>query len=170
MKEHISPRTPRHQRRISGRAQDRHVDDPYKAQHKPGEPSVCSTCGAVFHDGRWRWMMRPKEAAAVTCQACHRIKDKFPAGELTLKGAFVATHKDELLGLARHNEELENKEHPLNRIMGIESDGAKILITTTDIHLPRRIGEALSHAYHGRLDFKYDEDGYFVRVHWEREK
>ncbi|MFI5024313.1 MAG: BCAM0308 family protein [Alphaproteobacteria bacterium] len=170
MKQHVSKRTPRHQRRTDGRSQDTHIGDTYKMQQKLPEPCVCSACGAVFHEGRWTWKMRPTQAVGVTCQACLRIKDKYPAGELTLKGAFAVAHKDELLALARHNEALENKERPLNRIMGIESDGDTILITTTDIHLPRRIGEALSHAYHGRLAFKYDEDGYFVRVHWEREK
>jgi hypothetical protein len=170
MKQHISPRASRRKRRIAGRAQDPHVDDPYKAQHKPPEPSVCSACGAVFHEGRWRWMMRPPEAEETVCQACHRIKDGYPAGTLMLKGAFLRHHRDEVLALARHNEELEKKEHPLNRIMGIEQDGDRIVISTTDIHLPRRIGEAMRHAYHGKLDFQYDADSYFIRVSWEREE
>ena len=40
------------------------------------------------------------------------------------------------------------------------------IITTTDIHLPRRIGQALHSAYKGSLDVHYDEEGYFIRVHW----
>lgn len=41
------------------------------------------------------------------------------------------------------------------------------MITTTDIHLPRRIGEAVKRAYHGNLKEHFEEDGYFVRVDWE---
>jgi len=42
-------------------------------------------------------------------------------------------------------------------------------VTTTDIHLPRRIGEALVSAYDGALDLTYDEDGYFLRANWHRD-
>jgi hypothetical protein len=43
------------------------------------------------------------------------------------------------------------------------------VITTTDIHLPRRIGEALHRAYEGDLDFHYEEEAYSIRVTWRRE-
>jgi hypothetical protein len=53
--------------------------------------------------------------------------------------------------------------------MKIEDMGDQIVVTTTEIHLPRRIGEALKSAFDGDLDFNYDEDGYFVRVGWRRD-
>ena len=53
--------------------------------------------------------------------------------------------------------------------MAIEEQGDAIVVRTTDIHLPRRIGEALQHAYHGELDFRYEEETYFLRVHWTRD-
>ena len=40
---------------------------------------------------------------------------------------------------------------------------------TTDIHLPRRIGEALHHAHRGELDFHYDKEAYAIRVSWRRD-
>ena len=48
----------------------------------------------------------------------------------------------ELINLARNEEAAEKSEHPLNRIASIEQVDAGIVIKTTDIHLPRRIGEA----------------------------
>lgn len=169
MKPYAPRRTPERGRRIGGHAQDTQIADPYMAQQKLAEPAVCSTCGAVFHNGRWTWAPRPAMAEETTCQACHRIKDKYPAGQLTLKGAFARGHKDEILRLARHKEALENKEHPLNRIMAVEENAQSIVINTTDLHLPHRIGEALRHAFHGALDVHYDEGGYFVRATWKRE-
>ena len=169
MKQHTSPRASRHKRRIGGRAQDPDIGDPYQARHKPAGPSVCSECAAVFQEGHWSWRARPPECEVTICPACHRIKDRYPAGLLTLNGPFVHKHKEEILRLARHNEELEKQEHPLNRIMEIEERDEEIVISTTDIHLPRRIGEAMHHAYHGQLDFRYDEDSYFIRVDWTRE-
>ena len=44
----------------------------------------------------------------------------------------------------------------------------RLVITTTDTHLPRRIGEALSHAYHGTLDLQYADEDQLIRVNWTR--
>jgi len=123
----------------------------------------------MFEKGRWRWAAAAPEAGEAICPACRRIRDDYPAGLLTLRGAFVARNRDEILGLARNNETLENRTHPLNRIMSIEDGDGEMLIRTTDIHLPRRIGDALKHAYKGDLSFAYDEDGYFIRALWQRD-
>ena len=57
---------------------------------------------------------------------------------------------------------------PLNRIISIEKDAHGIEINTTDIHLPRRIGEAIKRALHGEIEDSFEKDGYFVRVNWTR--
>jgi hypothetical protein len=145
------------------------VHDPYKTRLKLTEPTACPQCGAIFHKGRWTWDERPPEAKEELCQACHRINDKYPAGVLTLSGAFVRGHRREILNLARNTEAVEKAEHPLHRIMAIEQRDDEIDVTATDIHLPRRIGQALHDAYEGDLDFRYDAEGYFIRVHWRRE-
>lgn len=156
-------------RRIAGRAQLDHILDPYQRQQKPGEPTVCRQCGAVYHRGRWSWSTAPAGAHEDLCSACRRANDKLPAGIVTLSGAFARAHKDEIISLARHQEEVENKEHPLNRILDIRDDGKAITIETADIHLPRRIGEAIARAFHGALDEHFDEQGYFLRVTWHRD-
>lgn len=69
--------------------------------------------------------------------------------------------------LAR-NEQHQRAEHPLKRIMAIEQQKDSVLVTTTDIHLARGIGEALRHAYQGELDLKYNADEHLLRVHWSR--
>jgi hypothetical protein len=43
------------------------------------------------------------------------------------------------------------------------------VITTTDIHVPRRIGEALKNAYHGTLDYHFEPEEYRLRVRWTRD-
>ncbi|MGZ3252878.1 MAG: BCAM0308 family protein, partial [Burkholderiaceae bacterium] len=62
----------------------------------------------------------------------------------------------------------EKAEHSLQRIMDIEEHADKLMITTTDIHLARGIGEALEHAYRGTLDFNYTDAEYLLRVSWQR--
>ncbi len=149
-----------------GRAQQDHIIDPYRWTHKPSEPAVCPQCGAVYQGGRWSWGDRPAAAVELTCQACHRINDKYPAGVVNLAGPRLVRLKDQILQLARHQEEAEREEHPLNRIMDIQEGDDTVVINTTDIHLPRRIGEAVERAYKGELKAHFDESGYFVRVDW----
>lgn len=160
---------PQSGRRTSGRAQEPTITDPYKAGGKLRQPTVCPQCQAVFHDGRWRWIARPAEAEEQLCPACHRINDKFPAGIVTIETAAVPEHKEEILRLLRNTEKAERKEHALGRIMEIEDKAGRLTVTTTDIHLPRRIGEALERSFQGRSSFDYDDNSYFVRVHWARQ-
>lgn len=159
------------QRWRSDRMLQEHVHDPYKTRLKLPEPTVCPRCGALYHEGRWTWAARPAgEVNEELCQACHRVNDRYPAGALTLRGAFVATHKAEIVELARHTEKAEADEHPLHRIIEVDERPGEIEITTTDIHLPRRIGEAVHRAFAGEFDFHYDESGYFLRGTWVRDE
>lgn len=162
------PETPKSRGGRSDRLIQERVHDPYKSKSKLPEPTVCPQCHAVYHEGRWTWMARPARSHEELCPACHRIRDKYPAGFLTLKGEFLKAHQEEILNLARNEEEEEKAEHPLQRIMAIEQEGEAIVLTTTDMHLVRRIGEALHHAYHGELEVHYIEEGSILRVSWQR--
>jgi hypothetical protein len=147
---------------------DEPVHDPYLERGKFAEPAVCPDCGAVFHQGRWQWSLPPLGAQPIRCAACRRIREHLPAGFVAIEGDFAQPHRAELLGLVRHIEERDKAEHPMKRIMAIEEQGGTLLITTTDIHLARSIGEALHHAYQGDLDFHYNPDEYLLRIRWRR--
>lgn len=142
------------------------IHDSYKTRGKLPEPTVCSQCGAIFHEGRWQWGKAPAGAHQGICPACHRIHDHFPAGFLTLEGPFFQSNRDEIMRLVHNEEQRERAEHPLKRIMDIEESDGEVLVTTTDIHLARRIGEAVHHAYQGELEFHYNPDENLLRVHW----
>lgn len=142
--------------------------DSYKSAQKPAGPVVCPGCAAVFHAGRWQWGERPEGAAELLCPTCHRVRDSFPSGFVHVGGTFFAAHRDELLSLLRHHEEKARAEHPQARIMAIDDEADGVLVTTADIHLARDLGDALLHAYHGKLDFHYNEGERLLRVHWRR--
>lgn len=146
--------------------EDRH--DPYQAKQKLPEPTVCPECGAVFHNGRWQWLARPAQAHEASCPACQRSRDKMPAGYVSISGDFFASRRDELLHLIRNEEARAKAEHPLKRILDIEDGNGGALVTTTDIHLARGIGEALHHAYQGELEYHYNEQEQLLRVAWQR--
>jgi hypothetical protein len=142
--------------------------DTYKNRGKLSEPTVCSGCGAVFLNGRWSWAAAPLGAHKAHCPACQRIADRVPAGRVGMGGAFLREHREEILSLVRNVEATEKKEHPLERIMAISDEGDQTVVTTTGIHLARRIGESLSHSYQGGLDFRYGDGEDSIRVTWSR--
>lgn len=144
------------------------VHDSYKAGRKLREPTRCPDCGAVYEKGRWIWGTAPAAAHEVRCPACHRIHDKFPAGFLTLQGAFLEGHRDEILQLMRNHEAREKAEHPLQRIMAVSEDSVGVTITTTDAHLARDLAQALHKAYKGALEFHYNKADNLLRAAWSR--
>ncbi|MCQ2039967.1 BCAM0308 family protein [Pseudomonas kunmingensis] len=91
------------------------------------------------------------------------------AGTIRLRGAFVKAHADELSGLIRNTEEKEKAEHPLERLMAISDEPDGLRVTTTGLHLARRIGHALEAAYDGDLKIHYDGEEYYVDVLWQRD-
>lgn len=144
------------------------VHDTYKTRGKLQEPTVCQHCNAVFQGGRWQWGEAPAGAQRETCPACHRQQDRFPAGFITLGGTFFLAHYDEIMHLVHNQEQREQSAHPLKRIIEVEKQGESVLVTTTDIHLARSIGEAVHHAYQGELEFHYNPEENLLRVHWSR--
>jgi hypothetical protein len=144
------------------------VHDPYRERYKPKEPAVCPSCGVLFENGHFRWAARPADAHEHVCPACHRTKDRLPAGYVTLAGDFFAAHKDMIMQLVRNEEQRAKAEHALERIMEIQTDGDQTVVWTTDLHLAKRIGDAVHAAYQGELETKYSRDEYLVRVRWSR--
>jgi NMD protein affecting ribosome stability and mRNA decay len=142
--------------------------DVYQERQKWPEPTRCKTCHAVYVGGRWTWDRAPADAHEVICPACRRIADNYPAGIIALKGPFVESHREEIRRLIRHTEEVEKREHALERVMALEEATETIHMTTTGIHLARRIGGAVEAAYGGKLVVQYPEDSPFARIYWER--
>lgn len=142
--------------------------DPYRARLKPDEPAMCPECRAVFHAGRWQWLSPPAQAHDELCPACRRLRDRFPAGFVTLEGGFLQEHRAEVMGLVSRYADRVKREHPLERIMDTEDLEGGVRLTTTDTHLARGIGSALRRAYRGELKFHYEPAQNLLRVHWQR--
>jgi hypothetical protein len=87
---------------------------------------------------------------------------------VTITGPFTVQHRQEILNLVSNLEKRAKAEHALDRILRIEEREDTLVIETTDIHLPRALGEELYSAYQGELNYHYNEEEYYIAVRWER--
>lgn len=143
--------------------------DTYRRRGKLLEPTVCPECEAVFQDGRWTWTEEPPSGSTTTlCSACERARDDNPAGFLTVSGPFLRGHRESVINTIENQAARETGEHPMHRILERAYDGEDLVITTSDIHLPRRIGEALRRAYKGTLSYHYLDEDQILRATWVR--
>lgn len=142
--------------------------DVYERQGKWPEATRCTKCNAIYSNGRWLWKEGVQGAHEAVCPACKRIADRYPAGYVDISGPFFKEKREEILSLIRNVEKQEKDERPLERIIEMTEEGESFLITTTGVHIARRIGEALSRACKGNLSLKYGDGEESVRVSWSR--
>jgi NMD protein affecting ribosome stability and mRNA decay len=143
-------------------------EDSYRDNAKLAEPTRCPKCGATYTKGRWTWTRAPEGAHVHKCPACQRIDDDLPGGYVTLKGPFLAEHRAEILNLVKAREARAKEEHPLQRIMAVETSGEAVVVKTTDAHLARGIATAVHEAFKGSLDMSYNKGENLLRATWKR--
>jgi hypothetical protein len=140
--------------------------DAYHWTVKPAGSARCPDCGAVWKRGRWTWAAAATVSTRRECPACRRVRDCFPAGWIRLEGSF-REDETEILGMIRNIESAEKADHPLERLMEISDHPWGILVTTTGIHLARRIAEALRRRWHEGVEIDYVVSQDLVRVTWK---
>jgi hypothetical protein len=143
-------------------------EDPYAPYEKLAQPTSCPKCHATYRNGRWTWSKAAPGAAREKCPACRRIEERFPAGLVKLGGKFLAEHRAEVLNLVIGRETRAKAEHPMQRIIAVERQGADTVISTTDAHLARTIARAVHEAFKGHLEIRYSREEHLVRARWRR--
>ncbi len=140
--------------------------DAYARTAKAKDAIVCDACGVVYHGGRWYRGAPPLcDVSSGLCPACERIRDRAPAGTVRLHGVSGAS-RDEILRMIRNVETTEAEEHPLERLMDVETSEEGVTLTTTGVHLARRIAGALRRRSHGNVSIRYPDEGDAVLVDW----
>ena len=142
--------------------------DPYAPTGKLSEPAVCGGCGLSYRAGRWVRGGGASQAKRVTCPACRRIAEHYPAGIVRLTGPHARAHREEIERLIRHVEQREQRGHPLKRVIDLRTTRSGLEVTTTDAKLARAIGVAVRRAHHGELDYDWSAVESVMRVDWKR--
>jgi len=136
---------------------------------RPSASARCPECGALFHQGRWRWGLPYISAGQRVCPACARMAGGIPAGMLVVPADAVGGDGDTILFLIRHAAGAERQDDPLRRIMGVtETAGQGITVTTADAGLPAALGRRLMAALGGEMTMDAPDSQGFVRVLWHR--
>ena len=146
------------------------INDAYRSARKPRGPMQCPRCGTVFRRGRWSWGAAPAGARRSLCPACRRIEERYPAGYVNISGSFSRAHRDEILQRVRNCEAREKAEHPLERIMAIETVSDGVLVSTTSVHLARMLAHRLQQSFKGDLSVSYNKEDNLLRARWSRER
>jgi hypothetical protein len=150
--------------------------DSYLPRGASRKISVCEGCRAVYMNKRWyaegdvdETALKNPEALKIVCPACHKMRDNFPGGIITLKGGFVIPHKKDLLKLIKNEEERARGLNPLERVMSVKENGyGSLIILTTNEKLAQRLGRAVKKAFHGNVVYRWSHDNKLARVDWER--
>jgi NMD protein affecting ribosome stability and mRNA decay len=143
--------------------------DAYRRGAKLPEPARCRDCGAVYRRGRWTWGSAGEAPRPVRCPACARIREQMPAGYVRLSGAYLEANRVDIVHRLRRCEAAESRSHPLQRIMAVAREDGGLMVTTTDSHLARRLGEALVKSFKGATEYRYAREDNLLRVSWRRD-
>lgn len=138
---------------------------------------ACPKCGAIW-DGD-RWVPEPDEALLKEfskkkhlyelCPGDARIEKRQVEGVVTLKGKFLASHKDEINNLVNRVARDGRRRNVAARILETVENDDSLTIETTDEHLAERMGKEVEKAFKGALEIKWQKKSTFARVNWERD-
>jgi len=150
-----------------------HIErDMYLPRRDPEGVMQCSGCGAFYH--RRHWSLMPPggfstqvHSHLVFCPACRKIHDRYPGGELTLRG-IDAENRAEIARILRNEEQRARQKNPLERIMRMDSANGGWRVETTTEKLAQRLGRSIKRARGGKLAFKWGHNNKFVRVVWDK--
>jgi hypothetical protein len=149
-----------------------HVErDMYLPRLDPKGVIQCSGCGAFHHRRHWSLTLPAGFSGQihkhlVFCPACRKIHDRFPGGELTMRGV-EAGNRREIARILLNEESRAREKNPLERIMRMDAAGGGWRVETTTEKLAQRLGRSIKKARGGKLAYKWGHNNKFVRVVWE---
>lgn len=148
----------------------------HRGDKAPKEPLVCTTCGSVYSRRRWaapsdeRAGMLQGVAEPTLCPACQMREQGQFGGHLTVTGAFLDGHRDDIEALLRAEAQRAFEDNPTGQILTWDGrEPRTITITTSTEHLVQRLGHALKKAYGGEVDYGFSHENKLARATWRRD-
>ena len=145
--------------------QQRYVETRRKALMKD---IFCPKCGVILKGGVWQWgNQTPLICKQALCPACQQIKEKKPAGFLTIKGSYFQENRSTIMSFISRQIEEQLTQKPLSRLMSLEELSKEMVILSfTDSELPRFLAEAIAQQFDALVDSSQTNRHGIVRVLW----
>ena len=162
-------------RAVKPRDQIQDANNPYIPEFHFPDGTVCSHCGAVYHNQHWNRDDRKRDALLATgaantvvCPGCKIIAERNPQGIVYLSGDYWQQHREDIINLIRNEETRGMNTNPLERIVDIREEDDGIIVETTNTKLAQHIGRAIEKAHKGTIDYRWPDGDHLLRVYWER--
>ena len=145
--------------------------DPYLPKLSPKGNLQCSGCGIFYYRRHWTLVRPPAFSNPISlhrvyCPACQKIKDRYPSGELRLRG-LDGEDRTAVLSILRNEEGRARDKNPLERIMSLQAAKTGLRVETTTEKLAQRLGRTVKKARGGKLRYQWGHNNKFVRVIWD---
>jgi len=158
------------------RGRRRTHDDPYAPEAGLPGLNICRECHAVYHRKAWKqdqelYRESLQGSYSLTlCPACQRAEENVPQGFVTLAGAYLNEHRQEIMNGLQNVVDEAQQSNPLDRVIRErKEDDGRLEIETTTIKLAERLGRALKHSHHGEMAMTWTGDPPTCRVTWQRD-
>jgi hypothetical protein len=168
--------------KIMGRSLDQSKpDEPNKGEGAPaisGDVAVCGRCHAIYHPKHWHLdeaeyqrLREDPKVSEIVCPSCIAIEQKDFKGQVTIKGAVLAKHREQILNTIYNEEAHLRATNPHSRIGLMEEQDGELLVWTVNEFLADRIGKELKKAFSGsHADITHLPRESFTRVVWWKEE
>jgi hypothetical protein len=110
-----------------------------------------------------------KKVESRMCPGDQRIENGQVEGVVTLSGAFLGTHREEVKNVVNRVAREGRHRNVAARIFEMVEQDNTLVIETTDEHLAERMGKEVEKAFKGDLKIKWQEKDTFARVTWRRD-
>jgi NMD protein affecting ribosome stability and mRNA decay len=157
------------------RGREKTSQDPFVYDKGLKDPSLCKNCFNFFHNNRWehdpRRYKELKESADVNwvlCPSCRKTKEGYVEGFLTLAGAYLWEHEEEIRQLLDNEAARIFSRNPLERVIRTVREEDRLIVETTGQKLAEHLGKALHRAHQGEFKVQWDGCPEVCRVSWER--
>ena len=139
----------------------------------PGQKDVmsCGSCGAFYYNKSWhkdldsyKFLSENKDFKVTICAACKMIKDGRFEGQIIFENV-PGDKKEEIINNIKNTGARAFDKDPMDRIITIKDDGAKLEVLTTENQLARDIARQVEKAFKiADKDIKWSKEESVARI------
>ncbi len=133
---------------------------------------LCKKCEAVYFNKSWHHgleehknIREDNKVNFVVCPACRMIADHLFEGEVILENV-PEQNREEILRNIKNTGAQAYEKDPMERIIGMDEQGSRIQVQTTDNQMARAIARQIERAYKkAKVETRWSKEESIVRLY-----